>query len=222
MVALKDIPKGKTPAEAADIQQIINTLTARSNTPLAVTVNDPLKYAIALKNTDAGARGIIIYAADGTTVLLQVDSAGVKVSPDGTSAAAAPLTHLGPATSDAAAGDHIHGAGGYSATGTTSLEALYTGSWVVTGTNYPGVGGFGANIMYIFAGGGITVTLPDAATTNRPITVYTLSGTTTVHATGGRVIGGSVNTSTGAVMDGVVNTGDSITYKSDATDWIAV
>lgn len=218
MPAFIDIPKGKTPAEAADIQQVIDALTARRNTPLATTVTDALAYAITLKNTDPGSRGLIIYAADGTTVLLQVDSTGVKVSRDGT-AATQPVVSIGSAPSPtAAAGDHVHGAGGYSAVGTTTLEALFAATWVSTAIAYT----VAAGIMYVFCTAGVTVTLPAAATTNRPITIIALTGSQTIAAAGGTVNGGSVNTSTGAVMNGVVSQGDAITYKSNGTNWYAV
>lgn len=218
MVAFQDIPKGKTPAEANDIQQVINALTARSNTPLAVTVNDTLKYGLTLKNTDPGSKGIIVYAADGATVLLQVDSAGVKVSPDGTPATA-PLTAVGPgAAPQVAVGNHVHGAGGYSTAGTTTLEALYAATWVTTAINYT----VAAGILYVFCTAGVTVTVPDATLTNRPITINAITGSTTVASAGGPVIGGSVNTTTGAVMNGIVSPGDAITYKSDGTSWRAV
>ena len=58
--------------------------------------------------------------------------------------------------------------------------------------------------------------------TNRPITVIARTGAQTVAAAGGTVNGGSVNTTTGAVMNGVVSQGDAITYKSDSTNWYAV
>jgi hypothetical protein len=218
MVAFIDISKGKTPAEASDIQQIIDALSARRNTPIAITIADPLAYALTIKNTDPGARGIILYAADGTTVLFQIDAAGVKVSRDGT-AAVSPVTSIGSgAAPTAAAGDHVHGAGGYSSTGTTTLEALFAASWTSTAVNYT----VAAGILYVFCTAGVTVTLPAVATTNRPITVIAITGSTTVAAAGGTVNGGSVNTTTGAVMNGVVSQGDSVTYKSNGTNWYAI
>lgn len=218
MPALTDIPKGKTPAEAKDVQQIIDLLTARGNSPIAITVNDPLKYGITIKNTDPASRGIIIYAADGTTVLLQVDSGGVKVSPDGT-AATTPLTQIGAGGSpQVAVGNHVHGAGGYSSTGATTLEALFASTWTNQGANYTVATG----IMFVFCTAGITVTLPDATVTNRWIVVTAVTGSTTVVAAAGSVIGGSVNTTTGAIMNGVVSQGDSIMFKSDSTNWRAV
>lgn len=217
MPSFTDIAVGKTPAESIDIQQIINALSARANIPLAVTVNDPLAYGLTLKNTDPGSRGLIIYAADGSTVLLAIDSTGVKVSPDGT-AAVSPLTSVGSGAGQVASGPHVHGVGGYAGTGVVTLEGLYSGATVVTAINYTVV----AAVLYVFCTSGVTVTLPGAAVTNRPITVVAVTGTTTVVATSGAVIGGSTNTTTGAVLNGVVSQGDSMTYKSDGTNWRVV
>jgi hypothetical protein len=220
MPALVDVPFHKTPAEAVDIQQIIDMLTARRNTPAAITVNDPLAYAVTLKNTDAASRGLVIYAADGTTVLLQVDSAGTRLSQSG-GAAASPLFTTGPGAAPvAAAGDHIHGAGGYSAVGATTLEALYAASVAVTTINYT----VAAGILFVVCNAGCTVTLPNAATTNRPITIIAPwgGGSVTVVSAGGGIFGGSVNTTTGAIMNGIVSAQDSITYKSDTSNWRAI
>jgi hypothetical protein len=68
----------------------------------------------------------------------------------------------------------------------------------------------------------VTITLPAAATSNRPITVVGVTGQSTIAAAGGSVIGGSINTSTGAVMNGTLSQGDSLTYKSDGTNWRVV
>ncbi len=217
MPSFIDIPVGKTPAQSADIQQVINALSGRANIPLAATVNDPLAYAVTLKNTDPGSRGLIIYAADGSTVLLAIDSTGVKVSPDGSSAVP-PLTSVGSGTGQVAAGPHVHGVGGYAGTGVVTLEALYAGTTIVTAINYT----VAAGVLFVFCTSGVTVTLPAAATTNRPIEVIAVTGSTTVVATGGSVIGGSTNTTTGAILNGVVSQGDAFTYKSDLTNWRAV
>jgi hypothetical protein len=214
--ALDDVIAGTT-AVAAQVQQLIDMWSARRNTPASLLLNDALSYGITVRNTDATSRALIIYAADGTTVLLQVDSAGVRVSPDGT-AAVAPVTDIGPTAGAAAEGNHVHGSAGYSSTGSTSLEALFAATWTTQNTNYA----VAAGILFVFCTAGITVTLPAVATTNRPITVVAITGSTTVAASSGSVIGGSVNTSTGAVMNGVVSPGDAVTYKSDGTSWRAV
>lgn len=222
MPAFTDIPTGKTPAAAVDIQQVIDALTARRNTPLSSLITDTINPNFTARNVDPSSRVMTLYASDGTTVLFSVDATGVKVSPDGT-AAVPPLTSVGPGASpQVAAGNHVHGAGGYASTGTTTLEALFAGTWITRSADYGAAGTFGAAIMFVFCTSGITVTLPDAATTNRPITVVAITGTTTVASAGGSVVGGSVNTSTGAVMNGTVSPGDAITYKSDGTSWRAV
>jgi hypothetical protein len=217
MPAFDDIPFHKTPAEAVDIQQIIDAITGRRNTPLTSIVNDPLAYAWTIKNTDTAGRGLMIFAPDGTTVLFSVDATGAKVSRAG-AAAQAPITDLGPGAGEAAEGDHVHGAGGYAGTGAVSLESLYAGATVVTAVNYVVI----PAVLYVFCTLGVTVTLPAAATTNRPVTVAAVSGTTTVNAVSGTVIGGSTNITTGLVMDGIVSPGDSMTYKSDGTNWRVV
>jgi len=100
----------------------------------------------------------------------------------------------------------------------TIIEDLFNGTRTSQGANYT----VAAPIMYVFCTAGITVTLPAAASTNRPITVTAVTGNSTVTAAGGSVIGGSINTSTGAVMNGTVSQGDSLTYKSDGTNWRVV
>lgn len=211
-----DITTGKTPAEASDIQQVIDALTARRNTPLSVLTNDPINFSLTLKNTDAGGKGLIIYGPDGSTVLLQVDDAGVKISPDGT-AAVTPVTEIGPGADQAAEGDHTHGTGGYSGTGSVTLENLFAETWHTTAVNYV----VEDDVLFVFCTSGVQVTLGDAATVNRPIWVIAITGQSTVVATGGSVVGGSVNVTTGAVQNGVVNQGDSIGYKADGTNWRA-
>ena len=73
-------------------------------------------------------------------------------------------------------------------------------------------------IMYVFCQGVCTVTFP-AITINRPIEVWALNGQVTL--AGGTFVGGSINLATGAVQNGIIVTGDAITYKSDGTSWRA-
>jgi len=216
MPSFDDVVFGKTPAAAQDIQQIIDALTARRNTPLATTVSDPIAYAYTIKNTDPSGRGVIIYAPDGVTPLFSVDHTGAKVSRAG-GAAQTPIVDIGSGAGIAAEGNHVHGVGGYAGTGTVTLEQLYAAAWVATAINYV----VGPGIMFVWCNAGVVVTLPDATTTNRPITVGAVIGTTTVNSTSGGVIGGSVNLSTGLVMDGVVLPGDAMTYKADGANWRA-
>jgi hypothetical protein len=214
MANYTDITPGKTPAASLDVQQIINAWSGRANIPQALFTNDAIAYSLTVKNTDPSGRAVVIYAPDGTTVLFSIDASGVKISPAG-GAAVAPLTDVGPASDQVAVGNHVHGAGGYSGTGATTLEALYAGATISVSTNHT----VGANEQYIVCTAGVTVTLPDATVTNRPITIDAITGTTTVVAAAGSVIGGSTNTTTGAVMDGVVSPGDAIVYKSDGAAW---
>jgi hypothetical protein len=100
-----------------------------------------------------------------------------------------------------------------------TMESLYAGATVViTGASYT----VAAGVMYVFCTTTCTVTLPAAASTNRPISITTGSGTVSVASAGGSVNGGSVNSSTGAIMNGTIIAGDSITYKSDLSNWRAV
>lgn len=216
MTGFTDIPLRKQ-AASSDIQQVIDALTGRRNTPLTITVNDPIAYALTIKNTDPSGRGLILFGPDGSTVWMSIDATGVKVSPDGTTAVT-PVTAIGPQAGAAAEGNHVHGADGYAGTGTVTLEALYAAATATVSADYT----VPTAIMFVECTTGVTVTLPDATTTNRPITIISVAGTQTVHAAGGSVFGGSVNLTTGAVLDGVVNAGNAITYKSDGTNWRAV
>ena len=97
-------------------------------------------------------------------------------------------------------------------------ESLFASSWTSQGTNYT----VAATILYVFCTAAITVTLPAAASSNRPITVAAVTGQSTVASAGGSVIGGSANLTTGAIQNGVVAAGEAFTYKSDGTNWRAV
>jgi len=103
------------------------------------------------------------------------------------------------------------------AAGVLIPESLFANTTANVSINYT----VAAGIMYVFCSAAITVTLPAAASTNRPIEVWALSGTVTVNAAGGTVYGGSINLSTGAVTNGSITQGDAITYKSDLTNWRA-
>lgn len=74
-------------ATAELIAQLTEDLSGLRNIPLSVSgINDAAAYSLTLKNAASGSKGLIVYAADGTTVLLQVDSAGVKASSAGAAA----------------------------------------------------------------------------------------------------------------------------------------
>jgi hypothetical protein len=98
------------------------------------------------------------------------------------------------------------------------LESLFAGTWVTQGTNYSVTGA----VMFVFCTAAITVTLPAAASTSRPITVVAITGQSTIAAAGGSVIGGSIDVNTGAVLTGKCSQGDSLTFKSDSTNWRVV
>jgi len=104
------------------------------------------------------------------------------------------------------------------AAGVISPELVFAATWTTQSTNYA----VAATILFVFCGAAITVTLPAAASTNRPITVAAITGQGTVAAAGGSVIGGSANLTTGAVQNGIVAAGEAFTYKSDGTSWRAV
>lgn len=209
MPSFDDVPSHSLALSTA-IQQVIDALTGRRNTPLSSVVNDPLAYALTIKNSDPAGRGAIIFAPDGTTVLFQVDATGAKLSRAG-GAAQTPLTDVGSAAGQAAEGNHIHGVGGYASSGAGSLESMFSGSEVVTAFNYTVT----SAVSYVFCTSGVVITLPAAASTHRPITITAVTGTSTVTASAGTVVGGSINATTGLVMDGVVSPGESMTYKSD-------
>lgn len=74
-----------------------------------------------------------------------------------------------------------------------------------------------------FRAGTQTLVLPDPTTNERPITIASEVGTITITATGGSAIyGGSTNLTTGAIIHGTVNVGDSFQYKSNGIQWRAV
>src|SRR5262252_6156027 len=97
------------------------------------------------------------------------------------------------------------------AAGSLLPENLFANTWTSQGTAYT----VAATVLWVFCTAAITVTFPAAASTNRPITVVAVTGQST--CAGGTFVGGSLNTSTGAVQNGIVAQGDAITYKSDGT-----
>ena len=100
------------------------------------------------------------------------------------------------------------------APGIIGVENLFAGTRVTTGTNYTVV----EPVMFVFCTAAVTVTLPAAASTNRPITVAAVTGQSSVPG----VIGGSADPTTGAVQNGVVAVGEAFTYKSDGSTWRAI
>lgn len=94
MPALQIIQVGETPISSAKINLIIQALNGQGNTPVAITgINDPLAFALSLRNLDPdNGKVLIAYAADGVTELLRVDKNGVRLSPDGISQAGTIVT----------------------------------------------------------------------------------------------------------------------------------
>lgn len=80
-----------------------------------------------------------------------------------------------------------------------------------------------ANALYVFpTANGLTITLPDARTTNRPITIYgppTAGWQVTLASIFGAISGGSANLTTGTIQNGTVVSGDSFLYKADGASW---
>jgi hypothetical protein len=99
--------------------------------------------------------------------------------------------------------------------GALTPDGVYANTRQTTGTSYT----VAANIMFVFCTAAVTVTLPAAASTFRPITVWALGGQ--VSMAGGTFVGGSIDLVTGAVLTGKINTSDAITWVSDGTSWRA-
>lgn len=85
MPALQTFAVGETPIPSAKLNAVVNALNGTNNTPIALSaVNDPVAFALTVKNADAtNGRAVIVYAADGVTELLRVDKNGVKASRTG-------------------------------------------------------------------------------------------------------------------------------------------
>jgi hypothetical protein len=84
MVALARFGFGESPVSSAKLNAVIDTLTGAANTPVSLTgVNDPINYGLAVRNQDTAGKGLVVYAADGSTVLLQVQNSGVRASAAG-------------------------------------------------------------------------------------------------------------------------------------------
>lgn len=89
-------PVSGDPATAELFAQLTELFSGLRNIPVSLTgVNDASAYALTTKNAGTGSKDAIMYAADGTTVLFQVDGNGVLVSRAG-GAAEAVLTATSP------------------------------------------------------------------------------------------------------------------------------
>lgn len=77
-------PSNGDDALAEHVAQLTEDFSGLRNIPVSLSgINDAAAYSLTIKNAGTGSKGLIIYAADGTTVLLQVDSAGVAGSATG-------------------------------------------------------------------------------------------------------------------------------------------
>jgi hypothetical protein len=77
-------PQNGDLATAEHVAQLVEDFQGLRNVPLSVSgINDAASYALTLKNAGTNSRGLIVYAADGSTVLLQVDGSGVLASASG-------------------------------------------------------------------------------------------------------------------------------------------
>lgn len=77
-------PANGDDALAEHVAQLTEDFSGLRNIPIGLTgINDAAAYAQTIKNAGTGSKGLIIYAADGTTVLLQVDATGVSASRTG-------------------------------------------------------------------------------------------------------------------------------------------
>lgn len=74
-------------ATAELIAQLTEMLSGLRNIPMSLSgINDASAYAETIRNAGTGGKGLIVYAADGSTVLLQVDGSGVLASRAGAAA----------------------------------------------------------------------------------------------------------------------------------------
>lgn len=89
-------PVANDDAIAEHVAQLTENFQGLRNIPISLTgINDAASYALSIKNVGTGAKGAIIYAADGTTILFQADANGVKASVDGVTPAATIITAAG-------------------------------------------------------------------------------------------------------------------------------
>ena len=143
------MPSFVTPANGDDalaehVAQLTENFSGLRNIPMQLTgINDAANYAQTIKNVGTGSKDCIMYAADGTTVLFQVDANGVRASASGGAAAPILTTAAGSITTDMLAPNAA----------TQSLLAIVTSDWSTTSTtpiDVPGV-----TITLTTSGGGV-------------------------------------------------------------------
>jgi hypothetical protein len=166
-MALTRIPLGKNPAASDDINQVIDALTgntggvAGGNSPISLTaVNDAVAYALAIKNNDSGAKGLVVYDA-ASNGLFEVTATGVKASPDGLAAPTAVLVLGGAQT-------------------LTGLKT-FSGGIAVSGGNV-GIGGAPAGNSGLYFSGTINAASGAAAGVNNQPTLVAQANNDTLYA----------------------------------------
>jgi hypothetical protein len=154
-------------ALAEHIAQLTENFGGLRNIPVSISgINDAAAHALTLKNAGTGSKALLIYAADGSTVLFRVDGAGVVASRAG--GAAERVLTTGETGSLTAA---MHQAEAWTAFSPTVGQS---GAVTVT-TNYAAYQIVGKRVMCMFSltassvgnGGDITVTIPAAIQSKR-------------------------------------------------------
>lgn len=79
-VALQEFTYGETPVPSDKLNRLVRMLNGTNSTPQVLNAADDAAYAFTAKNSGAGGKVAILYAADGVTPLLQVDAGGVRAS----------------------------------------------------------------------------------------------------------------------------------------------
>lgn len=181
MVALARFNFGESPISSAKLNAVIDTLTGAANTPVSLTgVNDPINYTLAIRNQDTAGKGLVVYAADGATVLLQVQNSGVRASAAGGAALSVVTTDDAQTLSNKALIAPVVNSGGLTVTAggltvTAGGLTVMAGGLTVTAGNV-GIGGspqtaqaltiaqgvLGANAYGIRHAGGLTATATNA------------------------------------------------------------
>jgi hypothetical protein len=98
-MALSDVIDDTT-MDASDVQQIIGLLKGYSgfgDRVRLISYSNASNYSLEVKNLDSGSKAVILYDSAGN-VLLQANSSGVRLSPDGTNFGLTPATLSGTET----------------------------------------------------------------------------------------------------------------------------
>lgn len=162
MVALARFGFGESPIRSAKLNAVIDTLTGAANTPVSLTgVNDPINYGLAVRNQDTAGKGLVVYAADGSTVLLQVQNSGVRASAAGGAALSIVTTDDAQTLSNKTLTAPVVNSGGL----TVTAGGVGIGGAPSPGTYGLIVGGTLATTTLSVAGISVLATFPSSATT---------------------------------------------------------